>query len=112
MDKEYQKEISQCWFEFIRHNANIRPEENEKKPSFFIFLSSLAMQAMIALGRIENPLTGETNTNYKQAKFLIDTLDLIKTRTVNNLERDEESFLNECLTNLRALYMEVAKNDK
>jgi len=83
---------------------------SKSKPTFTIFLSSLSMQAMIAMGKLENPLTGETKTNYPQARFLIDTLQIIQEKTKNNLKPDEETLLTEYLYNLRMVYLEAKKS--
>lgn len=82
---------------------------NYHSPSFSIFLSSLTMQAMIAMGKIENPLTKKVEVNYDQAKFLIDTIEIIKEKTKNNLTPEEEKLLEESLYNLRMIYLEAKK---
>jgi len=81
------------------------------QPTFSIFISSLGMQAMIAMGKIENPLTKKVEANYEQAKFLIDTIEIIKNKTINNLNEQEETLLNDSLYNLRMIYLEVTKNE-
>ncbi len=80
-----------------------------QKPTFALFLSSLGMQAMIALGKIENPLTKKTEKNHNQASFLIDTLEIIKEKTKNNLSKDEEKLLDEYLFNLKMIYAKAIK---
>jgi len=82
------------------------------QPTFSIFLSSLSMQAMIAMGKVENPLTGKTESNPEQARFLIDTLDIIREKTKNNLTAEETTLLEDYLFNLRMMYIEGRKNDR
>lgn len=111
MDQENQKKIDESW----KKQAEKDKLEAESKqdtyhqPTFSVFISSLGMQAMIAMGKIENPLTKKTETNYEQARFLIDTLGVIKEKTQNNLTAEEETLLNESLYSLRMMYVE-AKN--
>lgn len=112
MDDEVKKKIDENW----KVAAGKEKEEAAMKqepyhePTFTIFLSSIAMQVMIALGKLENPLTGKTEINPEQARFLIDTLSLIKEKTKGNLTSEEEKFLNESLYNLRMTYIEVKES--
>lgn len=82
------------------------------QPTFRIFLSSLSVQAMIALGKIENPITGKLEKNYSQTHFLIETLEIIKVKTKNNLTNEEEDLLNEYLLNLKTIYLEATKKEE
>ena len=61
---------------------------------------------MIAMGRLENPLTGKKDINLDQARFLIDTLEIIEQKTKGNLSSEEESLFKESLFNLRMMYVE------
>ena len=80
------------------------------QPTFSIFLSSLSMQAMIAMGKVENPLTKNIEINLEQARFLIDTIGIIQEKTVNNLSLEEKTLLEDYLFNLRMTYVEAQKN--
>ena len=64
------------------------------------------MQAMIAVGKLENPVTRKIEKNLEQARFLIDTLGILKEKTKNNLTTDEEKLLDEALYSLRMIYVE------
>jgi hypothetical protein len=70
------------------------------------------MQAMIALGKIENPLSAKIERNLDQARFLVDTLDIIKEKTKGNLDVEEERLLNDSLFNLRMMYVEERNKDE
>ena len=74
------------------------------QPTFQIFVSSLSLQAMISLGLVESPITGKKEKDLKQAKFLIDTLDMIKEKTSGNLTAEEKAFLEDALANLKINY--------
>lgn len=75
------------------------------EPDFKIFISSISMQVMIAMGKLENPLTGKIENNLNQARFLIDTLGVIKEKTTGNLNSNEKTLLEDALFNLRMLYI-------
>jgi len=81
-------------------------EEAYHEPTFRIFISSLSMQAMIAMGKLQNPVTNKTEINMEQAKYLIDTLGILKEKTKGNLTKDEETMLDDSLFNLRMTYVE------
>lgn len=106
-----QKKVDESWKEQVtkeKETAELHREPYHE-PTFTVFVSSLTMQAMIALGKLENPLTGTTDKNLDQARFLIDTVGILKEKTENNLSADEEKFIDESLFNLRMLYIEEKK---
>lgn len=79
------------------------------EPTFNLFVSTLAMQTSIFLGAMPNPITEKKEENLPQAKFIIDTLDMLKTKTKGNLTQEEEKYLEEVLYNLRMFYLEKSK---
>ena len=114
MEEEIKKKIDESWknqADKEKKEASVKHEVYHE-PTFSIFLSSLSMQAMIALGRLENPVTGKTEKNLEQARFLIDTLGILKEKTKGNLTADEEKLIEAGLFNLRMMYVEErGKND-
>ncbi|MCM8786965.1 MAG: DUF1844 domain-containing protein [Candidatus Omnitrophica bacterium] len=109
MDEEVKKKIDENWKDQVENEKRKAFQENQKyyEPTFSIFLSSLVMQTMIALGKLENPITNKIEKNLDQARFLIDTIALLKEKTKNNLTKEEENLLEDSLANLRMLYVEV-----
>lgn len=87
------------------HGNNKIPEAN-----FKFFLSTLGMQAWIAMGVIANPMSDKTEENLEQAKFIIDTLSILQEKTKGNLTEDESKLLDTLLYELRLGY--VDKTDK
>lgn len=65
------------------------------------FISSLSMQAMMALGEIPHPATNVRQENLEQAKYLIDILGLLKEKTEGNLSPEEAEVLENVLYELR-----------
>ena len=84
-------------------------EQQIPQPSFSMFISSLSMQALIFLGEIENPMTHKTEKNLDQARYIIDTISLLKDKTKGNLDGEEERILSEVLYDLRMAYVQAAK---
>ncbi len=64
----------------------------------------LATQGMIRLGEIPDPLQGQAALDAEGARFFIDLLQELRRKTENNLQPDEEAFLDDMLENLRQLF--------
>ena len=112
MSEETKKKVDQDWKDQVNKEQLAAQDKDEtyQQPTFSIFLSSLGMQAMIAMGKIENPVTKKNEKNYDQARFLIDTLEIIEEKTKGNLTPEENTVLSEYLFNLRMVYVEAKKN--
>lgn len=88
-------------------------EEGEEEFNFLTYITSLAFQAMIFLGLIPNPLAGDVvEKNLRQAKFLIDTLLVIRDKTKGNLTKEEADLLNNSIYELELRYVEAVKSEQ
>lgn len=101
VDAEKQKE----------ENGSLNQEANSEqfippKADFSFFVTTLAMQATISLGEAANPQTNKKEEDLKQAKFIIDTLGMLKEKTKNNLAKEEDALLESILYELRMRYVE------
>lgn len=68
--------------------------------------------AMQGMGKLVNPISNKIEKNLEQAKESIDMLEMICTKTKNNLGSDSEKLLTQFLTDLRLNYIEeVNKKD-
>lgn len=85
--------------------AEKNSDESWKKPDFNFFITTLALQASVALGRIPNPATNKKEEDLPQAKFLIDTLGMLQDKTKNNLTAEESELLENFLYELRMQYV-------
>ncbi|MCA9322312.1 MAG: DUF1844 domain-containing protein [Planctomycetes bacterium] len=61
--------------------------------SFLTIVYTMAAQAMIALGEIPNPITGETKFDPRQAKWHLDSIKILRDKTRGNLDDSEEQAL-------------------
>ncbi len=77
--------------------------------SFNLFISSLASQILINLGEMASPFNKKKNLDLDQAKFTLDTLQIIKDKTEGNLTDGETKYLDTLLYDLRMRYVEKAK---
>ena len=80
----------------------------EPELDFFNYIASLGFQAMIFLGEMPNPITNQVEKNLKQAKFLIDTMVLIREKTIGNLTKEEGELLNGSVYELQRRFVEIA----
>ncbi len=100
-----------------------RPSEEPQRPGpasrgkgqspstdFGMFLSSLSMQALMALGEVAHPATGQPHEVLEQARYLIDVLGLLQEKTKGNLTPEEGVLLESALYELRMKY--VAQTEK
>jgi hypothetical protein len=75
--------------------------------SFSVLVTMLFTQAMGMLGQMPDPNTGKTNVNKPFAKHYIDTLEMLESKTMGNLDDQEKSMLNEALHALRMMYVDT-----
>lgn len=84
-------------------------EAGEYEVDFTGYVTSLGFQAMIFLGEIPHPATNQTEKNLKQAKFLIDTMVLLRDKTKGNLTQQEQSILDAAVYELQMKYVELVQ---
>jgi len=88
-----------------KNQANGKNKEYLPLLEFSSLVFPFYTQALIKLGLIEDPISGQVSRNLELAKRLIDLLDLLKDRTKGNLEAEEEKFLEACLSQLKMGYL-------
>ena len=76
---------------------------------FLQLVLGLQQAAMVALGKLMNPMSGKIERNLEGARNTIDTLAAIEARTRGNLESDELRVLTQVLTELRMNYLDEVK---
>ena len=84
------------------------PEQRGLPPADFVtHCASLATQAMIFMGAIANPLTGQPDVDFEQARYVIDTLAMLNEKTKGNLEPDEETTLESLIGELKLIWVQI-----
>ncbi|MCZ6786290.1 MAG: DUF1844 domain-containing protein [Planctomycetota bacterium] len=76
------------------------------EPNFQLIVTTFATQGAVALGQIENPATHEKETDLPQAKFAIDILQVLKEKTKDNCTSEEGKYMDDCLYQLRMVYID------
>ena len=78
--------------------------------NFIQFISGFAVQTLVHLGKMSNPITNETKVDLPNAKYSIDILAIIKDKTKGNLTPEEDEYLSNMLRDMRMEYVSVSGN--
>ena len=89
--------------EKVEHSRE--PLDELPPASFPMLVSTLATQALVALGQLADPLAGQPMLNLPIARHFIDTLALLEQKTKGNLSADESAMLTEVLHQLRMAFV-------
>lgn len=79
---------------------------------FVQLIFSLKTSAIMQLGKIANPLTGNIERNLNEAKYTIDMLNMIKEKTKGNLTADEKKIIDDAIFELQMNYIDEVKKDE
>jgi Domain of unknown function (DUF1844) len=80
------------------------PDAQEADPRFNEFIILQAQNAGLFLGQIPNPHTGDKQINLRAARSVIDSLEMLESKTRGNLTLNEAKLLSTALNNLRPLF--------
>lgn len=112
--EEMKKKNDEAWKEAVEKEKEALKKDDTfvpPDPDFSFFISTLSLQASIALGTIPNPATNQTEEDLTQAKFLIDTLAMLQEKTKGNLTTEETNLLENLLYELRMQFVSKAKGE-
>ncbi len=76
--------------------------------TFATFILSLNTSALVHLGEIPEPSTGEKKKDLPIAQHAIDTLAMLQEKTKGNLSDDEKALLEHILFDLRLKYVKAS----
>lgn len=80
--------------------------------NFLGLIYSLYQSAMIQMGKLASPTTGEVQRDIEAARASIDLLDTLSYRTRGNLTEDEDRMIKNMLTELRLNYVDEVEKDQ
>jgi len=90
-------------------------KEQETPPlpevNFSSFLLSLSSSALLHLGEITDPQSGEKRKDLALAKQSIDIIGILKDKTKGNLSEEEENLLQNLLYDLRMRFVTASKQE-
>ena len=112
--EEPKKNTDETWKETVEKEKEALKKEGKfmpPEPDFNFFITTLSLKASIALGQVPNPVTNKNEQDLTQAKFLIDTIGMLKEKTRGNLSTDETNLLENLLYELRMVYISKQKGE-
>lgn len=101
-EKEVAKESAEA--------ADDDPTADLPPASLSMLITTFYSQAMMALGVMPHPATGEKNTDLQMAKHFIDTLEMLEEKTKGNTDDEENKMFDEVLHLLRMAYVGAKKS--
>jgi cell envelope opacity-associated protein A len=66
--------------------------------------------AMLLLGKVPHPQTGETMRDVEAARLFIDQLEMLRVKTKGNLSKEEEQLLKQSLMSLQMAFVETMES--
>jgi len=106
------KKVDESWKESANKEKASEGGEKAAGPevTFGVFIYGLMMESLIALGDAENPITKKKELNTAHAKFIIDTLAMLKEKTKGNLSKEEDEMIESILYELRMRFLSKTAN--
>jgi Domain of unknown function (DUF1844) len=80
--------------------------------SFEVLVSTMATQALFALGEIPDPQTGQRMAHLDLARHHLDMLAVIEEKTKDNLSKEESDMLATTLYELRNRYVQLTMSQR
>jgi len=87
-----------------------RPLDEPRGVDFTMLINAMAEPALLFLGEIAHPDSGEPTVDLERARIQIDMLDLLRVKCRGNMSSEEDGLLDRILYQLRMLF--VAKADQ
>jgi hypothetical protein len=84
-------------------------EDQQRQLLFFTLVQQHEQLAMMGLGKLKNPTTDAIERDLTQARYMIDTLDMLQHYTKGNVQDELASYLQHVLNTLRLNYVDESK---
>jgi hypothetical protein len=91
-----------------------QPESSAPEMTSALFLNMVIQQtnmALMFLGQVPHPESGERVQDLNTAKMFIDQLEMLEAKTKGNLDKREQGLLKQSLTALRMAFVEAANQE-
>ncbi len=86
-----------------------RGQEGPPPSGFQMLVASLASQAVMGLGGMQDPETGKVMIDLESAQFAMGMLGVLQEKTKGNLTAEEASELQEVVQHLQQRFMQIAQ---
>ena len=78
-------------------------------PLFGGLIESLASQALMFMGAMRDPMTGQAHQDLQQAQAMIEMLGMLEEKTKGNLSKDEADMLKQVLDEVRMHFVRITQ---
>ena len=85
------------------------PPRGQPRGDFASFCVMMYSDALVHLGQVPDPLTGQPHQDLEQAQFTIDLLAMFKEKTEGNRTPEESAVLDEILATLRMAFVRTSR---
>ena len=115
--KEEEKEAAEAKEPEQKPKEEVKKSESAENPplpevNFSSLIFSLSSSALLHIGEIADPQTGQKRVDLPMAKHSIDIISMLKDKTKGNLDDEEQKFIDSILTDLRLRYVKAVKSTK
>jgi hypothetical protein len=97
-----------------QHFSEPASEVSDKQEMTSALFAQLILQqsnmAMMMLGKVAHPESGQTYKDVEAARLFIDQLEMLETKTKGNLTKEETGLLKQSLMNLRLAFVEAVES--
>jgi len=91
-----------------------QPQGSAEEMTSALFINMVIQQtnmALMFLGQVPHPETGERVRDLNAARMFIDQLEMLESKTKGNLDKREQGLLKQSLTALRMAFVEAANQE-
>jgi|SRR5579859_726493 len=84
--------------------ADLKPN-----PLFGGLVESLASQALMFMGAMRDPMTGQAHQDFQQSQAMIEMLSMLEEKTKGNLAKEESDMLKQVLDEVRMHFVRLTQ---
>jgi hypothetical protein len=81
--------------------------DSRPNPLFGSLVESLASQALMFMGAMRDPMTGQTHQDFQQSQAMIEMLSMLEEKTRGNLAKEENEMLKQVLDEVRMHFVRL-----
>lgn len=79
------------------------------KERFIVLVTSLMQSGLVYLGEITDPISNEKKVNLNEVRNTISMIEMLKEKSKNNLDKEEQDYIDGILYTLKMKYIEKIK---
>lgn len=84
-------------------------EQLSVKERFIVLVTSLMQSGLVYLGEIVDPIINEKKVNLNEVRNTISMIEMLKEKSKNNLDKEEQDYIDGILYTLKMKYVEKMK---